>query len=374
MIAGAAGSAARRRPAVSVPALLAAVGLLATAPATAHIVYGGPSLAGLVASAEVVARARIVAPATAVPVGDGDARPAVVAELLEVYKGEAAGRVRFAQHGHGVAPFEAGEEVLLFLLPIERSPELAALAGEGALRWVSLQEHDAKFALGEGSRGTFAEAVRAYVALEEIGDSARRIEAHRELVLRLLGSPEERLATAALRDLVLGGETLLPTASVPRLLDLVDDPAVAVGIRLGVLAELDRPGRLPRSEADRRWARLLRTVGPPDLRAAIRAAGAHPGPAVTAELVRLLDSGGPGIAEAAAVALGAPGHGAGVAPLADLLERAARALRMAAVRGLGGIATPEAVAALRAAAAGHPDPETRRRAAAELRRLAAPAD
>ncbi len=369
MIARARGSAAGR-----IPVLAAAAALLAAAPGAAHVVYGGASLAGLVASAEVVARARIVDGAAEVPLGDGARRPAVVAELLEVYKGEAAGRVRFAQHGHGVAPFETGEEVLLFLVPIERSRELAGLAAAGAIDWVSLQEHDAKFALDGEARDAFAAAVRAYVALAEVEDPARRVEAHRELTLRLLASPEERLATAALRDLVAGGELLLPSASVPPLLPLVDNPAVAVGIRLGVLAELDRPGRLPRSEADRRWARLLRTVGPADLRAAIRAAGAHPGPAVTAELVRLLDSSGPGIAEAAAVALGAPGHAAGVAPLAGLLERAARALRMAAVRGLGGIATPEAVAALRAAAAGHPDPETRRRAAAEARRLAARAD
>ena len=53
-------------------------------------------------------------------------RPVVTAALEEVWKGEAppATTVRFAQHGHGVAPYAEGEEVLLFLRRIERSREL----------------------------------------------------------------------------------------------------------------------------------------------------------------------------------------------------------------------------------------------------------
>ena len=118
-----------------------------------------------------------------------------------------------------------------------------------------------------------------------------------------------------------------------------------------------------------RWAELLRATPRPDLPAVVRAAAAHPSPAVTAELVKLLAGSDTELAAAAAVSLGVPGNRAAVDPLARALQSDNERLRMAAIRGLGGVATAEAQAVLRRAADGHPDAATRRRAAGELARL-----
>ena len=117
------------------------------------------------AGADLVARARIEG-AAAPAVGDsGERRPRVRATLLEVFKGGVSrGQVRFAQHGHGVAVFEPGAEVLLFLKASQHSRELAGLAAASDLRWVSVQEHGADLALEESSRAAFVEAVASGAA------------------------------------------------------------------------------------------------------------------------------------------------------------------------------------------------------------------
>jgi hypothetical protein len=335
-------------------------------------VAGSPTLRALVSGASLVARARVEeAQGWIVLETPTLRRPAATARLLEVFKGNAepGASVRFAQHGHGVAEFEVGEEVILFLRPLEGARELAETGLAGALAWVSFQEHDAKYVLTPQSREAIVGAVRAYVALEREQAPAARIAALRRVTLELLASPEPRLAASALRDLVLASEALplLRAEDLPRLEPLLADASVAIGVRSGLLAALERRGLV---EGPPRWVALLRSAAPADRARAIRTAGAHPSPPVTAALVRLLDEEDAVAAAEAAVALGVPGHAAAAAPLAELLARDDVRLRMAAIRGLGGMATPAARAALEEAAASHPDPATRRRARAEVRRLA----
>ncbi len=355
------------RAAVLAAALLGAAAAAAP-PAAAHVVYGRASLAELVAGADVVARARIERGATAAALaGSGQRRPVVTATVLELFKGEIGpGAVRFAQHGHGVAEFAPGDEVLLFLRAIERSRELAGLAAGGGPRWVSLQDHEEKFALGDASRAAFTEAVRSYVAAQAIAEPAAALAAWRELTFRLLRSRERRLAEAALGDLVTRGAELVTPDSLPAVEPVIDEPAVAIGIRLAVLVELERLGLV---DGPLRWAALLKTTGPPDLRAVVRAAGAHPSAPVNRELIRLLAAAESEIAEAAAIALGVPGNHEAVAPLARALREGTPGLAMAAIRGLGRIATTAARAVLAEAAREHPVAAVRRRAGAEVRLL-----
>jgi HEAT repeat protein len=77
------------------------------------------------------------------------------------------------------------------------------------------------------------------------------------------------------------------------------------------------------------------------------------------------------VAAAAAIALGAPDNASAVEPLVGALSNASPTVRTAAIRGLGKIATPGARRALEAAASSHPDPKTRRRAQAEVRKRGA---
>jgi HEAT repeat protein len=319
----------------------------------------------LTVGSDLVARARIENPAgTLAPSESSAGRPVITAHLLEVFKGPAAlGPVRFAQHGHGVAPFEAGEEVLLFLLEIETSRELAALAGTSDLRYVSLQEHDEKYLLTSESRSGFSAVIRAYLALDSLPSSEARSGALADLTIQLLRSPRERIAASALRDVISMGGALLTERNLPVVEPLIDDRDIAIGIRLGVLAELER---LELVAGPSRWARLLRTAEAQELLAVVRAAGSHPSPEVTAELVRLVRAGEPETVEAAAISLGVPGNREAVEPLSRLLEGPQPALRMAAIRGLGGIATPEAKRVLEATARSHRDAATRRRARAEV--------
>jgi hypothetical protein len=129
-----------------------------------HIVYGRPTLLTLVGDADVVARVTVLDPRAFIAVtSTGERRPVVRVELVEVMKG--AGKpgqeLRFAPHGHGVAAYEAGEEALVFLKPVARSKELAALQ-ESGLSWVSLQEDDARYVLSPESRSTVLTATRRY--------------------------------------------------------------------------------------------------------------------------------------------------------------------------------------------------------------------
>jgi hypothetical protein len=338
--------------------------------ARAHVVYGTPSLYQLMAGADRVVRARIVEPEALLILEEPALRErVVVAQVLETLQGtpptDEENPVRFVQHGHGVPEYATGEEVALFLQRIERSRELGRSALVGHVAWVSIQEGDAKYTLDGEAGDAFVEALRRYAELEGLASAEARRAALRRLTLELLGAPDARLASSALRDVVLAPDAtpLLTREDLPALEILLRSPDVRIGVRVGLLAELERRALV---EGASRWAELLRTTAGSDRIAVVRASAAHPSQAVTHELIQLLENPDREVAAAAAVALGVPGNGAAVAPLATLLGDPESRVRMAAIRGLGRIATDGARQALEAAATSHPDAATRRRAAAEV--------
>ncbi|MGH0030916.1 MAG: HEAT repeat domain-containing protein [Myxococcota bacterium] len=340
--------------------------------AQAHIVVGTETLRSLVAGSERVLHARILSSGDRVGIsteGGTLSRPYVEAQVIATLKGAELGeRVRFAQHGHGVAPFEPGAETLLFLRPIEQSRELGAVAESGVLDWVSFQEHDEAYGVDDANRTLLLATVADYVASAR-ADPAERQRLLRRATLALLTSGDARLAASALRDLVSAPELPLVTKDdLPLLLPVVDQPGASMGVRVALLTELGRRGLV---DADAHWPGLLAEQAPPaDRVTAIRAAGLSAGAAVQPSLIALLGSDDARVAAAAATALGRPGDAAAVGPLAGALARPEPKVRMAAVRGLGRIGLPAARQALEEAAASHADPETRRRARAELTRRA----
>jgi hypothetical protein len=345
--------------------------LAAAAPVRSHIIYGRPTLHGLTSGADVVAHVRILDPNAQVVMQDsGERRPVVVVELREVIKGavEPGAQLRFATHGHGVAEYAAGEEAVVFLAGIGRSRELETLAATG-LRWVSFQEHDARYALTPDDREPLLAALRGYVQAEAQAEPGARLQALRAVTLALLTSGHTRLAHSAVQDLVISNDIPLVTADdVPLLLErVVDSPKANAGLRAALLSELDRRGFVTGSA---HWLTLLRTTRKPEQLQVIRAAGQHPSAEVDAALVAMLGGEDDEIAAAAALALGGPAHATATKPLAAALGHSDRRVRMAAIRALGRIPTPAARKALEAAAAEHSDLATRRRAAAEIRTVA----
>jgi hypothetical protein len=342
---------------------------LTVARAAAHVVYGSPSIYQLVADSDLVVRARILGPATA-SVGldqHRSSRPLLAVEVLDVYKGSHGPEaIRFAQHGHGVPSYAAGDQALLFLRRAERVRELDELAATGEAAWVSLQEHDSAYTLAPADVPAFEVAVRAWAAAAAEPEPSERLASLRAVTVAQLRSAEPRLARSSLRDLVLMGAALVTADNAPALTEIGDDPAIDIGIRLGVLTVLEQQGMV---EGPARWARLLQTTPAPDRMAVVRAAGAHSGPPVTAELTKLLEGDDPELAAAAAVSLGVPANEAAVKSLVRAVDHADDGVRMAAIRGLGRIATETAQAALEQISRHHTDPAVRLRAGGEVARL-----
>ena len=137
-------------------------------------------------------------------------------------------------------------------------------------------------------------------------------------------------------------------------------------VRIGLLAELERRKLV---DAPPRWLRLLSAdESTPDRVTAIRAAAASTDARVRARLVELLADADERVAAAAASALGRRGDPVEVRALVQALSHPASSVRVAAIRALGRSPSPEAARALERAAGSHPDPDTRRRAAAEVRK------
>ena len=339
--------------------------------ARAHIVYGTRTLQQLVAESDLVLRARIVSLADRLSLGPeptGADRPSVEAEVLAVLKGSLeAPRLTFVQHGHGVARFESGQEALIFLNRIGRSRELDVLAAGGDVAWVSFQEHDETYVLTPGNRKPLLAAAPAYVAALGAATPALRTASLHRASLALLTSGDAQLASSALRDLVVAPEPGPLTAEdLPVLDPVLADPGTSMGVRVALLAELERRGLV--QGPSRRLALLSPAVPTRDRVTAIRAAASSGDPAVRSRLVALLGDADPEVAAAAAAAVAVPGRASVVAPLTLALAHESPRVRMAAIRGLGRIATPPALEALETASASSPDPATRRRAQAELRK------
>ncbi len=335
--------------AVAVATLLCAGG------ARAHVVFGTETLRGLVRESDLVARVRIVSPGADLPREE----PIVVAEILEALKGAPApGPLRFVQHGHGVPLYQKDQEVALFLQRIERSREMGSLAG--SVSWVSIQEGDA----WTGDEA-LAAALRRYAAIEKL-PPAQQPKALRVLTLELLASPDPRLSSSAVRDVAFAGDASIVTAQdLPALEKILWAGATPIGVRVALLAEIERRDLAP---GPPRWVRLLRETHGSDQIAAVRAAAAHPSAPVTQELIALLAGDDVVLVADAAIALGVPGNELAVEPLGKLLGSNDERVRMAAIRGLGRIGAPAAQARLTQAAASHPDAATRRRAGAEVAR------
>ncbi|MGI9432783.1 MAG: HEAT repeat domain-containing protein [Myxococcota bacterium] len=353
------------RPAATVLAGAVAAVFACTA-ARAHIVVDVPSLYRLVSGADLVVRAKIVGGSALGPATER--RPVTRALVLETLVGEAAvgSSVVFAAHGHGVATYAEGEEALLFLRAAERNRELGGLA-EAGLRWVSLQEHDEKVLLEEGSGATRVAAARAYAGIPRAASAEERRAALARQTLRNLGSSDPQLALWALSDLTLAGDAFpLTPADLARLRSRALDVESSIGLRLALLAELERRGV---DDTNTQWLAILQNSQGTERVAVVRAARAHSSPPVTRALFGLLEDPDLAAAEAAAVSLGVPGNEAAVDGLAAMLASPEPRLRMAAIRGLGRIGTPGASAALEDGARTHSDPATRRRAQAELRVL-----
>jgi hypothetical protein len=295
-------------------AVIALLALAAARGADAQVVHGAFTLHELVAGAEWVLRGQIEAHSDLLVLDeDGVRRPVVEARVLEVLKappvepapspdGQAeapaapdaasrpgdkppasaeddsprpGGSVRFAQHGHGVAEYEVGEEAIVFLLPLARSPELARHAG-GTLRFVSLQEHDAKLVLTETSRAALVSAVRAAGARPSppvTAELARLVvgedAAAAEVAAAALGAPGHGAALPALAEALRSGTPRLRLAAVRGLGGIGSAEARAV------LAEA--AAGHPDAATRRRAEAELRVLG------GRSAAGGNPGAAPAAE-------------------------------------------------------------------------------------------
>jgi hypothetical protein len=343
---------------------------LASSVASSHIIMGTRSLHLRVAEADLIVRARVVNPDALFVSADGATRRELVEiEVLEILKGDAndATRIRFAQDGHEVARYRAGQQALFFLEPIAESRELRALAVPGGPTHVSSQEHDELFLIDPAKSTVLLAATKDLVKSERAATGTERVALIRRATLALLTSNDPSLAASALASLVLAPDAaLLTTADMPRLEKRLSDPMVSIGFRVGLLAELERRGLVKGPD---RWVALLDGASPKELPTAIRAVGMHPYAPVEERLIALL--GNPdsptAVATEAAIALGEFRNEAAVKALADALAKGEPRLRNAAIRGLGRNATPASQQVLEHAAESHPDPATRNRARAELR-------
>ena len=352
-----------------------------SSPAWSHIEVGEKNLLVQVAEASVVVHARIEESGRPFRSADGKiSRPVVRAKVLETLKGGASfDAIVFAQHGHGVADYRAGQEALLFLDRLGSGGELAALAGlPGAPTHVSRQEHDDAYRLTATSRDVLLPAVRDLVRAQALGGASTAREPTgtedgrtsrraltRRAVLRLLTSGDVRLGNTVLVGLASSaGGGLLEPSDLPRLLDVVRDGTLSAGYRGALLGTLESAGLV---EGAGEWRAFVESAPPGKRAGALRAAGRSDHPEVVAYLVGLLESDDPRVAEEAAIALGRPGRKAAVPALAAALDRADPRLRGAAVRSLSAIGGPSARAVLERAAADHADESTRRRAGAALR-------
>ncbi len=352
-----------------------AAGLVCALVTQAHITAGARPLRGLVAEAELVLRVQVTG-TQAVPArstdGPSRARPEVRARVLAVLEGAyEAPEIRFVQHGHGVAPFEPGREYLALLVPVSGSRELDELDGPSGPRWVSIQEHDEAHPLDEESGGeALLAATRAYVAAFGTPSPEERQRQLRAAGLTLLRSGNDRLAAQAVMDLAVSpAPGWLTKAELPTATEVLDAPNTSMGVRAGLLHELERRQLL---DGLPRWLDWLSDATPSrDRVTAIRAAGRDSRPPIRKRLEALVTDPDEHVAAAAAAALGRPGDATGVPPLVAALQSPSARVRQAAVRGLGRTGTPQAAAALEQAGEQHPDRSTRRLARAEAAKLRA---
>ena len=191
--------------------------------------HGTKSLHLLVVEADLIVRARVTHPEAVFVSADGLSRRQLVeVEVLEALKGQADSKlIRFAQDGHDVARYAAGQEALFFLRPIAKSRELRMLAVANGPSHVSGQEHEERFLL-EGTYGpVLLSAVRKLARSESSATTSTRVELIRSATLELLTSGDARLGASGLASLVMTPQAALVTkADLPRLEKFLATPDV----------------------------------------------------------------------------------------------------------------------------------------------------
>ena len=341
--------------------------------AEAHVIMGKKSLHLSVAESTWVVRGRVTDPHKLFVSTDGSKRRELVElQVLEIIKGpsradatDGLDAIRVAQDGHEAPTYSVGDEAIFFLGPIEASRELRSLAVAGGATHVSSQEHDEAFRIKPPNGQILLTAIRSFARSETLADPKARVALIREATLDLITSGDPQLSSAALASLVLAPHASLVTApDLPRLLELLAGPKASIGLKAGLIAELERRGFI---DGPQYWHGLLEGASAAELPAAIRAAGTHSSESVRVALLKLLTSPetAPAIAAEAAIALGASPGEEVIRALSAALGSASPRLRNAVIRGLGQMSNEGSQRALYQAAETHVDPATRRRARAE---------
>ena len=174
-------------------------------------------------------RARLASAAPSDRDGDGSRGPE---------RQRAPGAIAFVPHGHGVAEYARGEEVVLFLHRIERVRELATTPSRAA--WGGCRCRRARTSsLTARARSVPRRRPRLRRRRRPArGRATRRAPARDDPPL---ASHEPRLSASAVRDLALAADPpLVGAADLPALEPLLTDARVAIGTRIALLAELER--------------------------------------------------------------------------------------------------------------------------------------
>ena len=248
-------------------------------------------------------------PSSDLPLADPLAREVVVvAEVLEPLKGSYAEETRGVRAARPRIPLNTrrARRLRYFSSASSAAASLGEVPAASRIQWVSEQETGSKYALDARVRGDFVAAVRAYRATRSArsGSSAGSHPSNHVGAPRL--PPADALILRAPRPS--DGRGCFPSQH-PRILPILEplltSSATPIGVRMGLLVELERRGLV---EGPPRWAMLLRTTKGEDRLAAVRASAAHPSEAVAAELRALLANDDSLLVAAAAVSLGTHGN------------------------------------------------------------------
>ena len=232
--------------------------------------------------------------------GESLSREPLVEKLDPARLGACGLRVNDLDNGFGADRLEESlqdREVEAF--PPER--ELGGSPLRDHVSRISVQEAAAKFPVDDGLRSGFSAAMYSYVTLENLPPEEQP-DGFRRITLDVLASPDPRLSSSAIRDVALSGGAAFFTSEDLLILEpLLENSNPSVGVRVALLAELERGGLV---EGPPRWVELLRETSGQDRFAVVRAVSAHPSPAVTQELIGLLADDDPLLVSTAAVSLG----------------------------------------------------------------------
>jgi hypothetical protein len=334
------------------------------------VLYDRPTLQQWCARSELVVVAEFTAPLRVWVAPDGsDRQEHYAVRVLETLKGEAPGDViEYFPHVEGGAGYQPGDRAVVFLERTASRPELLSLAPRFA--WYSLQDAGQEWRLAAERPaevpGLVADWLGALAAPALEGTPRTRA-----LLARELRSSDARVRADALADLVRLREApgfFASARDVAPFAQRARERAAPAADRIALALLLrGQPGF---DDAAALRALTREPLAPADRVTLIRVAGGVPDEALSRWLEGELRAPDPVRRAEAATALGHPFHAPRTPALARLLASEDPTVAGAAVRGLQGIGTPEARAAL-AAAAREPALASSALAAAALRRLEA---